>query len=719
MKDLDFVKKQLKNDLPSKGVNATIKALKTLLPQDSPKYNILLNLEAEQKALFIQSLKKILSEDQLQRSNTSIRDRLLSFIDSIDPQDFEKITDKSNFSQQQNYKKGHVLYQIPKRMQVLKETRCRVRIAFNEMMLIEDLELEDDIEIKSNLRVSDYMRVDIIDPSMQGAFEVRTTSDPVQFIDQDDFTEWRFYVKPLLPGEYTLELKVSLILLINGKEVKREKTLEENVVIISEEVPKSEIGFIKSKDEFITTQIPIKSNNNKIIARTASSKLSRGIVMGLLFLIISSSLSYALVPNFQESVNWFIADKVKSDLESYHSYIGKYESKTKKSAKIKRHIDLAYSKIQDLKFEEVIADSTSAKGLDYLAKFENGKHVDQVKSHLAAIAWKKILSLNDNENKTNQLKDFIEKFPNSKWTKVANDLLKELTEDNSSKIIINTEEKKVSSIKTPSVEVKREVEQEDLSPTIIENEVPMLDNNTIEATVDLTGKGSENNISENLKNDSLALVMENKIKKRIADSLALLEKLEQAKKDSIVLSKLNEKDNRFKGVSAVFKKSYFTDERDNTIYPIVLIGDKWWMAKNLSYKLNESYCFDLSERNCQRYGRLYTWRSAKRACPKGWRLPTDKEWSEMLKSIYGSNNDCKDCYVSLIQRGQSGFDSILAGRRLHNGRYTNMNEYGYYWTGTDITPKEAKIYLFIAKTQKLYQKTQPMRNGLSCRCIKD
>jgi hypothetical protein len=29
------------------------------------------------------------------------------------------------------YKKGHVLYQIPKKMQLLKETTCRIRIAFD------------------------------------------------------------------------------------------------------------------------------------------------------------------------------------------------------------------------------------------------------------------------------------------------------------------------------------------------------------------------------------------------------------------------------------------------------------------------------------------------------------------------------------------------------------------------------------------------------------
>lgn len=716
MKDLDLLRNQLKIDLPSKGAKATIKALKNLLPQDSPKFNILLNLEVEQKELFIKTLKGILSEDQLKRANSDLIDRLLSFIDAIDAQDFEKIIDKSNFSPKQNYKKGHVLYQIPKRMQVLKETRCRVRIAFDEMMLIEDLELEDDIEIKSNLRVSDYMRVDIIDPSMQNAFEVRTTSDPVQFIDQDDYTEWRFYVKPLLPGEYTLELKVSLILLINGKEVKREKTLEESVVIISEVVPKWEGGFIKSKDEFIATE-SLTQNKKSNFTFPASSKLPKGIVLGLLFLILSSSLSYAYIPSFQESINWFVTDKIQSDIEAYNAYIEKYKPRSKKSSKVKRHLELAYSKIQDIEFEEVLADNTTTEGLDYLSKFENGEYLVEVNNHLAKIAWQEISSLNDKETKINQILDFLEKFPDSKWTKNANDLLIKLQEEIP---IINNNTKDIEEDKTNPVILTEKGILEDLSQDKVEDDIPSLDT---EQDLIVINKRIEDSLilnSENLKRDSLKMLKVAINKKRILDSITLVEqlKLEQAKKDSITLSKLNERDNKFKGLNTIFKRSYFIDDRNKETYPIVLIGNKWWMAKNLNYKTNESYCFDLSDRNCQRYGRLYSWRAAKRACPKGWRLPSDKEWAEMLKSLYGSDDDCKDCYANLIQRGKSGFDSILAGRRLQNGRYSNLNSFGYYWTSTDITPKEGKAYLFIARTQRLYRENQPLSNGLSCRCVK-
>src|SRR5688500_17722539 len=45
------------------------------------------------------------------------------------------------------------------------------------------------------------------------------------------------------------------------------------------------------------------------------------------------------------------------------------------------------------------------------------------------------------------------------------------------------------------------------------------------------------------------------------------------------------------------------------------MGDgKQWMTVNLRVSADQSYCYDDTEANCRRYGRLYTWESAQRAC---------------------------------------------------------------------------------------------------------
>lgn len=83
-------------------------------------------------------------------------------------------------------------------------------------------------------------------------------------------------------------------------------------------------------------------------------------------------------------------------------------------------------------------------------------------------------------------------------------------------------------------------------------------------------------------------------------------------------------------------------DSDGNRYPIKLLLDgKHWMITNLNLNIPGSYCYDNATENCERYGRLYSWKTAKQGCMllgEGWRLPTNEEGRE-LTMLYGGVED--------------------------------------------------------------------------------
>ncbi|MFM2267244.1 MAG: hypothetical protein RL757_685 [Bacteroidota bacterium] len=167
--------------------------------------------------------------------------------------------------QNDKVKQGSVLYNIPNHMLRNRETRCVVRVAFDEITLRNDVNVDSETVIKS-IRVSEAMTAELIDSTDGKAFTVRTLSTKEQFVDKDSATEWLFLVTPLVKGEHILTLKIGVLEEVNGKERTREMLLEEKITVVEELAFDNKIGEMKKMDTPPIMMMP------KVFSATAPSQ---------------------------------------------------------------------------------------------------------------------------------------------------------------------------------------------------------------------------------------------------------------------------------------------------------------------------------------------------------------------------------------------------------------------------------------------------------------
>ncbi|MBR4915521.1 MAG: hypothetical protein IKZ45_00345 [Fibrobacter sp.] len=199
----------------------------------------------------------------------------------------------------------------------------------------------------------------------------------------------------------------------------------------------------------------------------------------------------------------------------------------------------------------------------------------------------------------------------------------------------------------------------------------------------------------------------------------------------------------------------YRDLRNSKLYRVVRMGTQIWMAENLNYNVENSYCYYNNPDTCTKYGRLYTWAAAmdsvgkystsgkgcgdgrqclptypvRGVCPEGWHLPDSTEWNKLIYTVPVWPNVGKKLKAAYDWRyleqyygtDEYSFTALPAGFRQTDGKYSGLHDYTYYWSSNEDGSSSAySMRLYYGSSDASLVKDYSYKStAFSVRCIKN
>ena len=165
----------------------------------------------------------------------------------------------------------------------------------------------------------------------------------------------------------------------------------------------------------------------------------------------------------------------------------------------------------------------------------------------------------------------------------------------------------------------------------------------------------------------------------------------------------------------IFKK--MIDPRDQKEYRTVVIESQEWMAQNLNYEMDDSYCYDDELEKCNKFGRLYNWDAARNACPEGWNLPTKNDFYVLFDAVGGRLSAGRMLKSNAVDA--FGFSALFAGYRkpYGYGGYRSAGESADFWGLTDDGNGPFGVRMD-GSSDAAYEVSDSRLYGFSVRCVK-
>lgn len=212
---------------------------------------------------------------------------------------------------------------------------------------------------------------------------------------------------------------------------------------------------------------------------------------------------------------------------------------------------------------------------------------------------------------------------------------------------------------------------------------------------------------------------------------------------------------------------YRVADKDGKYYGVVKIGEQVWMSENLAYLPSVSpsnqgspttpfyYVYGYQgtnvsaakeNANYQTYGVLYNWTAALNACPVGWHLPSDAEWTTLENYLIANKYNYDDTKVDNkiakalaakinwilssnvgsvgntdyeSKRNLTDFGALPGGGRSYDGNFWVLTVHGYWWSSSEYSTLNAWNRSLFYDAYDLKRNNPLKEDSFSVRCIKD
>lgn len=140
-------------------------------------------------------------------------------------------------------------------------------------------------------------------------------------------------------------------------------------------------------------------------------------------------------------------------------------------------------------------------------------------------------------------------------------------------------------------------------------------------------------------------------------------------------------------------------QTSNATFQTIALNNLEWSAENINIESSLAWCADNTPANCEKYGRLYDFKTALSICPEGWRLPTRAEWLALSPEE-----------VTQLKLKKGGFQLREASMQV--------GTVGFYLTSERAAGDEVWTVEYRGEEQALRKNGRYSFAGMSCRCVR-